>query len=171
MALYIWLTSSYCYQIWGVIYNWTCKLAAGKTESEAKRDAAWKMILNPVPANPQLWPACTSSSSSCVCVSVCVCVWPAWVNPYMWMHLSSATTASRFSSLLLQVPLCLKYCLLSFLSACLRWRPQGRNIFQGMYGYTQLLKTSCHLPRHVGHICCFCPIAFLAVCGSLEMVV
>lgn len=66
------------------------------------------------------------------------------------------------SSSQLQVPLHLKYCLLSFLSACLRWRPQGRYIFQGMYGYTCLFHTE--IKKYI----IFSSLFHVAPCSSLS---
>ncbi|KAG7237484.1 hypothetical protein INR49_032373 [Caranx melampygus] len=54
------------------------------------------------------------------------------LNAPFFSHRSFAPQPQQPAAL--SSPLCLKYCLLSFLSACLRWRPQGRNIFQDYRG-------------------------------------
>lgn len=74
----------------------------------------------------------------CVCVSESVACMSECVPECDSRQLSHLRTSSSSQ---LQVPLHLKYCLLSFLSACLCWRPQGRYIFQGMYRCTSLFHT------------------------------
>lgn len=105
------LTSSYHYQIWGIICNqkWECANLAHKKKRHSRKKYQHVFCFeNGFESNrikPQIWPACTWHHSRW---SLSVCVWPAWLNPsmwmHLWMHLSSATAASHLSSLLLSVP-------------------------------------------------------------------
>lgn len=134
-----WQSGSHHYQIWGAISN--CKKKRNLAAKMKKKVLQIQIRVCTFDSyEPWIWPACIWQHQRW---SLCEreCGLHGRMQPEC-CKLSSAATASHLSlsSLLLQVPLHLKYffCLLSFLSACLCWRPQGRNIFQGMYVYTSV---------------------------------
>lgn len=121
----------------GIICYWKMCLF-GSQKMKHSRKKCFKNGFESNRSKPQIWSACTWHHSRwSLCVCVCMYVWPAWVNQSMWMQLECICL--QLPQLCISAACCsqspprLKYCLLSFLSACLCWRPQGRNIFQGTY--------------------------------------
>lgn len=170
MALWHALPNSY--QIWGAMSNYKeCNVAAKEKRTCYEKRHKWcfypKSGFEFKKAKPpQIWPTCMQQPEVISpCAHVCVCVRESVAcmgecKPECDSRQLSHPRTSSSSQL--QVPLHLKYCLLSFLSACLRWRPQGRYIFQGMYGYTCLFHTE--IKKYI----IFSSLFHVAPCSSLS---